>query len=468
MQLIGAWFFDRVLTTIKKYHMLDMGDSVLVAVSGGPDSVALLYFLKHIEPLYNLRLRIFHLNHEIRGAEADKDAEFVAALAARLDIPAMLESYDVPALMERERLSLEEAAREARYRLMDRLAVELKVDRIALAHHADDQVETFLMRLIRGAGLEGLSAMQPVRGIYIRPFIDVSKEDILGYIRDNELAYRVDASNEDLSILRNRVRSDLVPLLASYNPQFKGSILKTIEIVREDQSHLSELTDGVFDLLAEVGDGIVRIQIQAVEAQPVSLKRRLIRKCIKWAKADLRGIEFKHVEAILDALQNVPVRFELELPGGVIVFTEYEHLVFARKQLFEGPPLKPVRLIVPGITPVEPLGIEIETQYHNAGDIVFEGDGDVAHLDADKLPEELEIRTRKPGDFFVPFGMMGEKKLQDFFVDEKVPRRQRDKVPIVTANDHIVWVVGFRIDERFRVTAQTKRVLVLRLKPQRR
>ncbi len=468
MQLVDAWFFDRVLSAIQKYHMLSKGDSVLVAVSGGPDSVALLYFLKHMEPLYDLRLHIFHLNHKIRGAEADKDAEFVAALAARLDIPVTLESYDVPALMERERLSLEEAAREARYRLMDRLAVELEVDRIALAHHADDQVETFLMRLVRGAGLEGLAAMKPVRGIYIRPFIEVGKGDILNYIRDNDFTYRVDASNEDLSILRNRVRSDLVPLLTSYNPQFKGSLLKTIEIVREDQSHLSELTDGVFDLLAETGDGIVRIEMQAVEAQPLSLKRRLIRKCIKWAKDDLRGIEFKHIEAILDALQIVPVRFELELPGGIVVFAEYESLVFARKQLFEGPPLKPVKLIVPGITPIGLLGIEIEAQYQTAGDIIFAGDGDVAHLDADRIPAELKIRTRKPGDFFVPFGMMGEKKLQDFFVDEKVPRRQRDKVPIIAAGDQIVWVAGFRIDERFRVTAQTKRVLVLHLKSQRR
>lgn len=466
--MVDAWFFDRVLTTIQKYRMLSTGDNVLVAVSGGPDSVALLHFLKRIEPIYNLSLHVFHLNHEIRGKEADEDAKFVAELAARLAVPATLESYDVPALMKREKLSLEEAAREARYRLMDQLAVELKVDRIALAHHADDQVETFLMRLIRGAGLEGLGAMLPVRGIYIRPFIEVSKSDILRYIEDNGLTYRIDASNEDLSILRNRVRSELVPLLTSYNPQFKGSLLKTIEIVREDQAHLNTLTDGVFDLLAETGDGIVRLNIQGMEAQPVSLKRRLVRKCIKWVKGDLRGIEFKHAEAILDALKRVPVQFEMELPGGIIVFTEYEDLVFARKQLLEILTLEPVKLAVPGITHVEPLGIEIEAQYRDTRDLTFEGDGDVAHLDADKLGETFEVRTRKPGDIFVPFGMMGEKKLQDFFVDQKVPRRQRDRVPIVTAGAHIVWVAGFRIDERFRVTAQTRRVLVLHLKSRRK
>jgi tRNA(Ile)-lysidine synthase len=181
-------------------------------------------------------------------------------------------------------------------------------------------------------------------------------------------------------------------------------------------------------------------------------------------KSDLRGIEFKHVEAILDALQKVPVQFELELPEGIIAFTEYERVVFAKKQLFEVTPVTPVKLAVPGITRVAALGIGIEARYRDARDLVFEGDGDVAHLDADKIPGELEVRTRKPGDFFMPFGMMGEKKLQDFFVDAKVPKRARDKVPLVTLNGAIIWVAGFRIDERFRVTAQTKRVLVLHLR----
>ncbi len=462
--MVEVWFFDRVLATIQKYQMLEKGDKILVAVSGGPDSVALLHFLKQIELLYNLELHVFHLNHEIRGKEAAKDAQFVAGFASKVGVSATLMSFNVPLLAEREKLSLEEAAREARYNLMDEVAAKFVADKIALGHHANDQVETFLMRLIRGAGLEGLGSIAPVRDSYIRPFIEITKEDILRYIEDNGLEYRIDASNEDLSILRNKIRHELIPLLAEYNPQFEGSVLKTIEIVREDQSHLDDITTGIFDSLADAGDGFVRIPIQGLIAQSTSLRRRLARKCIKWVKSDLHGIEFKHVEAILNSLETVPIQFELELPGKIIVFTEYEQLVFAKKELFEPALLEETRLKIPGITVAAPLGIVIEADYVSPRELEFERNGRVAHLDADKIPGELTVRSRKPGDSFKPFGMTGEKKLQDFFVDEKVPRRERNSVPIVGVGNKIVWVAGFRIDERYRVTEDTKRVLILRIR----
>jgi len=457
-------FFDRVLSTIRKHQMLNRGDKVLVAVSGGPDSVALLYFLNQIRPVYDLTLHVFHLNHMIRGREAAEDAQFVVEFANKLGVPSTTMSFDVPALMKRERLSLEEAAREARYELMDRIASEIKADKAALGHHADDQVETFLMRLIRGSGLKGLGSILPVRDHYIRPFIEVSKEEIAEYIDENGLEYRLDASNEDLSILRNKVRRELVPLISSYNPQIRPTLLRTIEVVREDQLHLEELTSGVFDVLAETGEGIVRISIQGLVAQSIALRRRLIRKCIGWVKTDLRGIDFKHIEGILSKIEEVPAQFELELPGDIIVFTEYEYLVFAKRGLFEPAPVEPVRLAVPGVTKIGMLGVEIDARTTDPSNLEFERNGAVAHLDADKIPGELFVRTRRPGDSFKPFGMTKDKKLQDFFVDEKVPKRERDRVPIIASNGDIIWIGGFRIDERFKVTEDTKRVLVLRLK----
>jgi len=459
-----SWFFDRVLTTIRKHQMLNKGDKVLVAVSGGPDSVALLHFLTRIKPVYDLTLHVFHLNHMIRGREADEDAQFVAEFANKLDVPSTLMSFDVPALMKREKLSLEEAAREARYELMDKLASEIKASKVALGHHADDQVETFIMRLIRGSGLKGLESILPVRNHYIRPFIEVSKEEIIDYINENGLEYRLDASNEDLSILRNKIRRELVPLISSYNPQFKPILLRTIEVVREDQLHLEELTSEVFDVLAETGEGIARIPVQGVIAQSTALRRRLMRKCISWVKTDLRGIDFKHIESILNNIEEAPAQFEFELPGNIIVFTEYEYLVFARRELFELAPVEPIRLVVPGITRVGTLGAEIDAQLTSSANLEFERNGRVAHLDADKIPDELFVRTRRPGDSFKPFGMMKDKKLQDFFVDEKVPKRERDRVPIIASDGDIIWIAGFRIDERFKVTEKTKRVLVLRLK----
>lgn len=462
--VLKARFFDRVLTTIQKHRMLSKHDRVLVAVSGGPDSVALLHFLKHISSMYDLSLHVFHLNHLIRGNKADEDAKFVEALAQSFGVPVTLMRFDVPGLAKREKLSIEEAARKVRYELMDEVAAEIGAQRVALGHHADDQVETFLMRLIRGSGLEGLKSMLPVRGHFIRPFIDVTKEDILTYIEENQLSYRIDASNEDVSLLRNRIRHELVPLLTDYNPQLKGSLLKTIEIVREDQAHLDELTNGIFNVLADTGEGIVRMPIQGLIAQPVAIQRRLARRCIRWVKSNLRGIEFKHVQAILDGLENVPVRIELELPDNVIVFTEYERLVFGKKQRFEPVQVEPTKLVIPGTSRVATLGVEIDAEYIGPEGLVFEKNGTVAHLDAAKVGDELRVRNRRPGDSFKPFGMLGEKKLQDFFVDQKVPRRERDKVPIITHDSDIVWVAGFRIDERFRITEDTDRVLVLRMR----
>jgi len=462
--LVEIGFVDRVLSTIRKYRMLTTGDKVLVAVSGGPDSVALLYLLKQLEQVYRLDLHVFHLNHQIRGKEADEDTRFVKEFADGLGVPAVIRSFDVPKLMEREKLSLEEAAREARYRVMEEVVKEIKADRVALGHHADDQAETFLMRLIRGAGLEGLGSIMPVRDHYIRPFIEVTKEDILQYIEYNDLTYRLDASNEDLSILRNRIRHELMPLLVNYNPQFKGSLLKTIELVREDQSHLDAITDEVFEILADTGTDIVRLPIQGLLAQSVSIRRRLVRRCIRWVKSDLKGIEFKHIETVLEGLKVVPVRVELELPGRIVITTEYEYLVFGKKQLFEPQVFESLTLSVPGTTQVKALNIEIEADFIDLRELEFEKNGMVAHIDADKVVGELKVRLRKPGDSFRPFGMTGEKKLQDFFVDEKVPRRERNTVPIVEADGKIVWVAGFRIDDSFKVTEETKRVLVLKLR----
>jgi tRNA(Ile)-lysidine synthase len=457
--------YDRALATIQKYQMLDKGDHVLVAVSGGPDSVALLYFLAHIAEVYDLTLIAFHLDHEIRGAAAQEDARFVEELAYKLQVPVIIRAVDVPALAQQEKRSLEEAAREARYRLMDELAAEQQCNRVALGHHADDQVETFLMRLVRGAGLDGLRAMLPVRGRYIRPFIELTKDEILAFLEENNLPYRTDASNEDTSILRNKLRHELIPLLESYNPRFKGSILTTIEVVRADHTHLDELTERIFGELGEFEDNTVRVPVQGVLAQAVSIRRRLIRRCIRQVKGDLYGIEFKHIEAIINGLESAPARIEVELPGNIIIFSEYEWLVCAPRDMYAPPRVVPILLEVPGTNKIDELDIVIDARYETPAELVFGQNGGIAHLDADTLPGTLRVRTRKPGDTFRPLGMTGEKKLQDFFVDEKVPRRKRDNVPIVAADDTIVWVAGFRIDERFKVTADTRRVLTLKLRP---
>lgn len=441
--------------------MLRRGDSVLVAVSGGPDSVALLHVLKQLQPTLDLTITAFHLNHKLRGSEADEDARFVGEYAARMDVKAILTEADVRLLMERERLSLEEAAREARYREMERLAAELGIDKIALGHQANDQVETFLMRLLRGSGLEGLASMRPVRGTYIRPLIEETKGQILEYIEEHSLEYREDASNLDESILRNHMRNKLIPLLGEYNPRFKEMLLNTIEIVGEDQSFIDEATTGIFSKHARSEPGLIKLSIAEVLSHPLAIGRRLVRLAIKSVKGDLRGIEFKHIEAIVSGLRNRPASMEIDLPGQIIARAEYGQLVVGDRGRFEPLGIESIELTVPGLTRIDALGVEIRAELAGSAGLVFERNGDVAHLDAAIAGLGLRLRLRRPGDYFKPFGMTGEKKLQDFFVDKKISKRERNRVPIIESDGKIAWVAGFRIDDSFRVTERTKEVLTL-------
>ncbi|MDI6815666.1 MAG: tRNA lysidine(34) synthetase TilS [Actinomycetota bacterium] len=461
--MVGSSFFDRVLKTINNHGMLRGGESVLVAVSGGPDSVVLLHVLKRLQPVLDLDLIVFHLNHKLRGLEADEDARFVGEFAAGMGLKAMLVEADVRLLMKQERFSLEEAAREARYREMERLAVELGIDKIALGHHADDRVETFLMRLLRGTGLEGLGSIKPVRDGYIRPLIDETKSEIFQYIEDNSLEYRVDSSNQDESILRNRIRHNLMPLLGEYNPRLQETLLNTIDIISEDQAFIEEIVAGIFSKHAQREPGLIKLPIVEIINQPLAIERRLIRLAIRSVKGDLRGVEFKHVDAIVSGLRKGSGNMEIDLPGQIIARAEYEQLVIGERELFEPLGIESIKLTVPGVTRIDALGVEIKAELVEPAGLVFERNGDIAHLDAAVAGLGLKLRVRRPGDSFRPFGMSGEKKLQDLFVDKKISKRERNRVPIIESDGKIAWVAGFRIDDSFRVTEQTKEVLILSL-----
>ena len=461
--MVGASFFDRVLETINKHGMLRKGDSVLVAVSGGPDSVALLHVLKELQTTLDLTITVFHLNHKLRGPESDGDARFVGEYAEKMELKVILAETEVRRLMEREFLSLEEAAREARYREMERLVPKLGIDKIALGHHADDQVETFLMRLLRGSGLEGLASMKPVRGVYIRPLIRETKGEILKYIEEHSLAYRVDASNQDESIFRNRIRNKLIPLLGEYNPRFEEILLHTIDIVGEDQSFIDEVAAGVFSKHALSEPGLIKLPIAEISSRPLAIERRLVRMAIKSVKGDLRGIDFKHIEAIVSGLRDKSGSLGIDLPGRIIAQAEYGLLVFGAKALFEPPAIDSIELTVPGLTRIDALGVEIKAELAAPAGLVFERNGGVAYLDPAISGLGLKLRLRRPGDSFRPFGMTGQKKLQDFFVDKKISKRERNRVPIIESDGKIAWVAGFRIDDSFKVTERTKEVLTLSL-----
>jgi tRNA(Ile)-lysidine synthase len=443
--------------------MLSRGDKVLLSISGGTDSLALWQLFLRFKPVLGLNLHVFHLNHMLRK-EAEDDANFVRGLAEEAGIPSSIVSYDVPSYIAKHRLSTQEGARRIRYELLQDVAERIGADRIALGHHAEDQAETFLMWLLRGAGTEGLAGIPAVRGRYIRPLIETRRVDLEDYCKKHGLTPRIDPSNFDLAYERNRVRLELIPYLTThYQPRLVEILSHTGQIIADEGSVISQLTQEKFKKLVRLQKNEVRIHIPALASLPVALRRRLLRRAIQEVKGDLRGIEFRHIESLVERISEKR-KVDVDLPEGVAVFQEYEYLVVSSQEARKAEPFGKIGLRVPGKTEVPPLDIEIEASVFNSGQADIVQGPDTAFLDSNKVRLPLVVRSRRDGDVFVPLGMRDFKKLQDFLVDEKVPRRERDRIPVVESGEGIVWVAGYRIDDRFKVTAKTIKVLVLKLK----
>ena len=425
-----------------KLDLLSQGEPLLIGVSGGADSVALLDAL--VQSGY--RPHVCHLNHQWRGAESDADAEFVRELAGRYGLPATIESRAVA--------GDEDAARQARLKFFESVAARTGIHTLALAHTADDQVETFLLRLLRGAGVAGLVGIWPERQLgslrIIRPLLKVCRAEVVEYLKSRQLTWREDSSNTNRQFLRNRVRHELLPLLArDYNPGIRDVLLRTAEILREEDELLSALAEAV--------------PIEALRGQPVALQRRALRR---WLGEEL---DFDHIESVRQLALSDSASAEVALPDNVIVFREYDTLRQAtREELAAVTGRWPLNLA--GETVIGELGVTFVCQSERSEESLratealrsTQGDRNSERFDADALGESVFVRTWEDGDRFQPLGMSGERKLQDFFADEKVPRHRRGRVPLVCAADgRIAWIVGHRIAEPFKVTERTKRVVRL-------
>ncbi len=456
---------EKVLVTVKKYGMLKKKDKVLIAVSGGGDSLALLFTLLELRDIFDLSLHVFHLNHMMRGKASDEDARFVEGLAGKLGLPATLLSYDVPSFIKKHKLSPEEGAREVRHMLLDKAASDVKADRIALGHTSDDQVETFLMRLIRGAGLEGLRAIPPVRGLYIRPLIEVSRDETHAFCRERNLKPRFDESNVDLSFLRNKIRGGLIPyIIKNYNPSFKEEVLREIQVISEDQALLEKLSEQQWKRVARHEEERVVLDRPKMLKFPLALRRRLLRKAILIVQGNLYGITFQHIEDVLNKVLMGESGASLDLPKGLIVYREYDIIGIAKGRVGKRlPPDFSVPLKIPGETEISVWNKRISAGLVPVEKAALPKTRDEAVFDFGVIKLPLVLRRIQAGDRFRPLGMKGEKKLQDFFVDEKIPREDREKALVVTTAGQIIWVVGRRIDDRFKLTEKTRQALILKV-----
>jgi len=459
---------EKVQKTIQKHSMLKPGDRVLVAVSGGVDSMTLLRVLYELRKEWKLWLAVAHLDHRMRR-DSEEDARFVKDYAALLKLPCVQESIDVPAYVRAEKRSLEEGARQMRYRFLARAAHELDTPVIALGHNLDDQVETFFLHLLRGSGLAGLAGIPPVRREdklqYIRPLIECSRSEIVSFARLRKIEYREDPTNRDKTFLRNRLRSELLPLLREYNPNVLETVARVEEMARKANEYLVSVAMKVLRQVEGHKDPHeIVLDKQKLLSQEEVIQEYVLREAIRKVQGHLQGIEAAHIESMLRELRKRRSGTQVILPSGIRFATQSRRVRITRK------PPKAHRA---------PYRFELQRGAKNQFEeirwsfelSVREGshpepeDHLEARIDCDTITEPLYIRNWKRGDRFEPLGLGGTKKLQDVFVDAHIPIEERDEIPLVCDQNGILWVVGLRVSERCRVTSHTRRTLFVRAIP---
>jgi len=451
-----------------KLHNSD-GQSLLVAVSGGVDSVCLLHVLINLREELNLNLHVAHLDHGLRGAEAEADATYVTRLASRLGVPDTIEKRDVTAYKQEHRLSTEEAAREVRYRFLAETAASIGSDMVAVGHTGDDQVETVLMHLVRGSGTRGLVGLRPLNRwqspggpaiTVIRPLLGVSRRETEAYCRRHRLAARTDTSNLSLSPLRNRIRLELLPLLREYNPRVAEAVLRTAAIVADDLAFIDAETERLWKKVADMRQNTVVLDRDAFGRLPPLIKRNLLRLSIERLIGGLKDIEARHIEVVMEALDK-PAGKRLTLPDGLIFAIEYDRYLLTTEPVALSP--FPVlegeyRLNIQGQTRLP--GWLVSAAFVDPPPMA-EKNKLVTYVDLEKTGRLLLVRSRRRGDRFMPAGLGHEKKLGVFMIDARIPQAWRDRIPVVCSPQQIVWVAGYRLDERARVTPETEKVLRL-------
>ncbi len=474
---------EKVRLFATQHSLFARGEKIIVGVSGGPDSLCLLHVLNRLKGEWDLKLHAAHLNHMIRGAAADEDAAFVERTCREWSIPCTIEARDVPALAREEGMSLEEAARYARYKFLAEVATKEGARTIAVGHNADDQVETVVMHWVRGSGLAGLRGMLPRTRLIIggeehdlwliRPLLEITRAEVEAYCREHGLKPRFDLSNLDTTYFRNRLRHELIPYLETFNPRFRELVRRSAQLFADDYDFLRRQVEACWQEVVEKEDkeGIIFSSPRWRSLHP-AMQRGTLREAVRRMRRGLRDIGWLHIEEARKAILEGRAGVKVTLPQRLVLVTGYGIFFIGEEgfvpqedlPLLEGEGELPIK--VPGETLISQLGWKVVASVVPLSELPpnWERNPDPwrAFLDWAKISGPLRLRPRRPGDRFRPIGLGGgSKSLHEFMIDEKIPQYLRNRWPLLVDNDKILWVVGHHISEEAAITADTKETLIV-------
>lgn len=453
---------NKVINTINENKMINNGDGIIVALSGGPDSMCLLHVLYSLKEKYDLTLYAAHINHMLRGAESDKDEDVCREFCKSKGIEFFSRSVDIDTMAAEKGISTEMAGRDARYGFFEELLERLDADKVAVAHNLNDQAETLLMRLMRGTGIEGLVGIKPVRDeIFIRPIINITRDEIEEYCEVNSLPARIDKTNFEPIYSRNKIRLELIPYIEkNFNSDIITTLSRMCELIKNDEDFIQENVTKLFEKVCDISEEKVIIYSDAFNLHP-AVTSRIIRKALLIFKGDINNIQSIHIDNVINIQNSSTGKFTI-VPKDIVITNVYGNIEITKKvqnskerKLLSG---ECINLIL-GDNYVEEMGINIKIKLvSDYKSMNFKGKENIKYFNYDGV-NNISVRVRRNGDKFTPLGMKGSKKLKDIFMDLKIPREERSLVPLLCFDEDISWIIGYKISDKYKIHESVKNII---------
>ena len=455
---------EKVETFLNQHHLISSGNHLLVAVSGGVDSVVLLHVLFQLKEKYQLKIEVIHLNHGIRGKEADRDVKFVRQLANQYELSVVVDNVNAPGFSKGQSLSLEQGARILRYRFFEQILQKTGADWVVLGHQADDQVETVLDHFMRGSGIKGLCGMVAQREKYLRPLLTVTRKEIETYADEHSLDYIIDSTNKMLKYRRNRIRHELIPHLKKFfNPGINSVILRTASIANEVEEYLySQAEKALQQCLINFKKNKIILDIDSFLNYFNIIQKYILFEILAHWQLNRGLLTEKKIDQVLKLTQARKSGKQFFLNSEISVLIDKNLLVFLK-----GKPSEFEFEIEKNVTyslPESELAFIAENVNADCLPKNFSSDLSVEYIDSEKIKGKLKIRNFRKGDRFRPLNMKGNKKVSDFFSDKKVPLHLRNEIPILICETGIIWIIGYQIDDHYKICGSSKAFLKLQIK----